>query len=325
MSTRTKLDSGYIDSFTIVIVLVVVVGLLCLGILFMGWWGSPIQPSSSPPTQTITIKPTTPNVTAAITASPVATPNKSVTQQVKNLTITFIDVGQGDEAWVSSPSGKTMLIDAGEEYSLVGVNSRHDVDFVVTTHPHLDHIGGMAKVFTHYTIGRIIDTGYANSTSEVYADMLTTIDEQDIPYTVVRAGDTIDLDPQMQVKVLNPQVQLFPDINDNSIVMLMTYKNISVLFTGDAGRNAESLYAKKLSHVTLLKVAHHGSESSTGPYLISKIHPEVSIISVGADSQYGHPSQDVIDRLTDDGSVVYETDLDGDITFTTNGEEYIIV
>lgn len=314
-----KKDTAYIDSFTIVVIFVVILAALIFGSIFLMTTGMDKAENISP-----SISPTRTPVRPPVT-SPTVTPAVIPTPTVKNLTVTFLDVGQGDSAWVSSPSGYTLLIDAGEEYKVVTANSGIKLDYVIATHPHSDHIGGMDSVLSSYDIGRFIDIGYSNSSSSIYEEMLTTIDRKDIPYTIVRSGDELPLDPLMQVKVLNPQVQFFPNTNDNSIVLLLVYRNISILFAGDTERNAESIYARPLPHVTVLKVAHHGSDSSTGPYLIAKTHPRVSIISVGSGNQYGHPSQDVITRLTKDGSVIYRTDLDGDITFTTDGEHYSVV
>jgi competence protein ComEC len=244
-----------------------------------------------------------------------------------NMTVTFIDVGQGDSEYIISPSNKTMLIDAGELNQVSKVTSKINVttlDIVVATHPHADHIGGMKTILNTYIVGKFFDSGYKHS-STTYETMLTTIQQKKISYVTPKNGDTIDFDPMVTVKVLNPQPKFFEEINDNSIVLLMTYKNISFLFAGDTQLNAETMYAKGLKNVTVLKVAHHGSATSTGAYLISKTNPKVSIISVGKDNTYGHPDTYTIKRLVSDKSTVYRTDLNGSITVTTDGENYSII
>jgi beta-lactamase superfamily II metal-dependent hydrolase len=274
----------------------------------------------------------TPTVTSNITTNITTNVTAHVTpveyQNASNLTVTFIDVKQGDSEWIESPTGKTMLIDAGESAYVSRVVSTIDpsktIDVIVTTHPHADHIGGMQTILTKYTIGKIFDSGQPYS-SATYESMLTTIEKQNISYTMVKNGDTIKFDPLVKVEVLNPQPKFFDEINDNSVVLLMTYKNVSFLFAGDTQLNAETMYAKYLKNVTVLKVAHHGSLSSTGAYLISKTHPSVSIISVGTDNPYGHPDSSTIKRLITDGSKVYRTDMNGTISITTNGENYSVI
>ena len=249
-------------------------------------------------------------------------------KNVSNLTVTFINVEQGDSEWIESPTGKTVLIDAGESAHVSKVVSVIDpvknIDIVIATHPHADHIGGMQTILTKYTIGKFFESGQPYS-SNTYENMLNTIDKKNISYTTVKAGDIITIEPLVKMEVLNPQPKFFDEINDNSVVLKMTYKNISFLFAGDSQLNAETMYAKNLKNITVLKVAHHGSLTSTGAYLISKTHPKVSIISVGKDNPYGHPDSFTIKRLVTDGSKIYRTDLNGTISITTNGENYSVI
>jgi beta-lactamase superfamily II metal-dependent hydrolase len=221
-----------------------------------------------------------------------------------------------------------MLIDAGESDEEYKVASKlvevKNIDVVVVTHPHADHIGGMKSVLNTYSIGQFVDSGYPHTTI-MYENMLSTIDKKNIPYITVKNGDILNFDPNVKIKILNPQPKFFNELNDNSVVILMTYKNVSLLFTGDSQLNAESMYARNLGHVDVLKVAHHGSSTSTGAYLISKTHPDISIISVGKDNSYGHPDSSVIKRLTNDGSKVYRTDLNGSIVVTTDGNLYSVI
>lgn len=274
-------------------------------------------------TPTVTI---TPNVTVNVTPNITVNVTPSYSGNVSNMTVTFMNVGQGDSEYIVSPTGKTMLIDAGDANKAYMITTEIDVkkiDVVVATHPHADHIGGMKTIFNTYTIGSFIDSGYPY-TSSTYENMLTAIEQKKINYSTVKSGDTINFDPVVKVNVLNPQPKFFDEINDNSVVLQMTYKNVSFLFAGDTQLNAETMYAKNLQHVNVLKVAHHGSATSTGAYLISKTHPNVSVISVGADNNYGHPDTYTIKRLVNDNSTVYRTDKDGYITITTDGNNYSV-
>lgn len=251
-----------------------------------------------------------------------------------NMTVTYINVGQGDSEWIVSPTGKTMLIDAGDNVDAkeiidaigetTNLRDTNYIDHLVATHSHADHIAGMETLMKKYGVGNFIDSGYA-TTSKVYENMLLTIDEKGLPYTVVKKGDYIDFDNAVNVTVLNPQASYLTSVNDNSIVLLMRYKNVSFLFAGDSERNAESIYARDISHVNVLKVGHHGGSTSTYAYLISKTHPNVSVISVGKGNQYGHPDEYTVTRLEKDGSLVYRTDKDGTITITTDGEQYSVI
>jgi competence protein ComEC len=266
--------------------------------------------------------PTIPPITAKQTPAP--------NQHIENITIRFMDVGQGDSEVIQTPSGKVMLIDAGESSEVTAVTSYlqskniSTINYVVATHPHDDHIGGMQTIFNMFTVMRFVDSGQSHTTI-TYKNILDIIDKKNIKYLTVKSKDDITVDPLISVRVLNPQTKFFPDINDNSIVLLVTYKNVSFLFAGDTQLNAETMYAKGIPPVTVLKVAHHGSATSTGAYLLSKIHPEVSIISVGNPNPYGHPDAATIKRLEGAGSKVYRTDTNGYITITSDGNTYSVI
>jgi len=316
-------------------ILLFIICLVCVAGCVNPFGANTIQNSTKNVTHVITTIPVTRTIIPVVTPVAIKTviPNvtliSNITQvigNVSNLTVTFIDVGQGDSEWIKSPTGKTMLIDVGEENQVSKVTPiiNKTINIVVATHPHSDHIGGMQTILTKYTIGEFFDSGYPY-TSATYKIMLDIIDKKNISYTTIKTGDTIIFDPLVKIKVLNPQPKFFDDINDNSIVLLMTYKNVSFLFTGDAGLNAEDVYAKQLGTVTILKVAHHGSTTATGDYLLSKIHPNISIISVGVDNTYGHPDLSTINRLKNSGSKVYRTDQNGSISITTNGEDYSVI
>jgi len=247
-----------------------------------------------------------------------------------NLTVTFIDVGQGDSELIVSPSGKVMLIDAGESEQsskVVSVAKEKLVksfDVVVMSHPHSDHIGGIFYIISKYPVDQVIDSGYPHTT-KTYENILNLIDRRNISYRVVKNGDIVDFDPNVRVEVLNPQNTWFENINDNSVVLKMTYGDVSFLLPGDAENDAEQVYARQLDHIDVLKVGHHGSKTSTGSYLLNKIYPDVSIISVGKDNSYGHPSIVTLNNLAKSHSEIYRTDVNGDITVTTDGNTYSIV
>ncbi|WP_367343846.1 lamin tail domain-containing protein [Methanomethylovorans sp.] len=246
-----------------------------------------------------------------------------------NLTVHFIDVGQGDSILVEY-DGKSMLVDAGESnmgsrvsafLMELGISS---LDYVVATHPHADHIGGLLTIIDQYPVGQFIDSGYPH-TSQTYENMLIAIDTKDIPFHVVQRGESIDLAQGIDIQVLNPGKERSNDINENSVVLKITDGDVSFLLMGDAGLETESsiMAAGYDVDADILKVGHHASISGSGQNFIKAVSPEISIIEVGADNNYGHPHAEILQRLQS-MSTVYRTDLDGTITITTDGSAYTV-
>lgn len=249
--------------------------------------------------------------------------------QSGNLTVHFIDVGQGDSILVEY-DGKTMLIDAGENNAGPTVTAFlqeqgiSSLDYVVATHPHADHIGGMLTMLNEYPIGQFIDPGYPH-TSQTYEKMLTAIDKKNIPFHVAQRGETIDLAQGIEIRVFNPGKKQSDDLNENSVVLKITDRDVSFLLMGDAGLEAEgSIMADGYDvDADILKVGHHASTSGSGQNFIQAVGPEVSIIEVGADNDYGHPHAEILQRLQS-VSTVYRTDDHGTITITTDGSTYTV-
>ncbi|EKU41795.1 Beta-lactamase-like protein [Lysinibacillus fusiformis ZB2] len=240
----------------------------------------------------------------------------------------FIDVGQGDSILIESPSGKTMLIDGGVKgagqqivsyLKELGINK---LDIVVATHPDADHIGGLIPVLDTMPIEQFYDSGKVH-TSQTFEEMLTRIDEKNIPYHVPKIGDDIEFDKDVNVKVLNANDQA-TDNNDASIVLKMTYGNVSFLLTGDAGVALEKEMLQYDVKATVLKAGHHGSNTSSSEEFIQAVKPEVTILSYGEDNKYGHPHAEIVDRLQAIGSKIYATADLGTITVSTDGVNYTV-
>lgn len=240
----------------------------------------------------------------------------------------FIDVGQGDSILIESPSGKTMLIDGGVKVAgqqivsylnELGINK---LDIVVATHPDADHIGGLIPVLDNMTTEQFYDSGKVH-TSQTFEEMLTQIDEKNIPYHVPKIGDDIEFDKDVNVKVLNANDQA-TDNNDASIVLKMTYGNVSFLLTGDAGVALEKEMLQYDVKATVLKAGHHGSNTSSSDEFVQAVKPEVAILSYGEDNKYGHPHAEVMDRLQAIGSKIYATADLGTITVSTDGVNYTV-
>jgi beta-lactamase superfamily II metal-dependent hydrolase len=282
----------------------------------------PIQPEPSPPAN------------SSVEVTPEIQPSQ-------NLTIAFIDVGQGDSILVILPNTKTLLIDGGERESSGKVlatlqeHGLNHIDVVVTTHPHADHIGGLIDVIKNVDVGQVLDSGQVHTT-QTFEDFLDAIDTKQIPLKSVREGESINFDPTVKIGVLNPPATL-PDgvdnqaeFNDNSVVLKLTYGEFSALLTGDMQETNEArLVSKNVTALDaeVLKVGHHGSRTSSSSSFLNAVTPEIAIISLGAGNSYGHPHQEALDRLSVAGTEqMFRTDVDGTITLTTNGSRgYSIV
>jgi competence protein ComEC len=193
------------------------------------------------------------------------------------------------------------------------------LDYVVATHPHSDHIGGMSVILNDFLIGHFIDSGYAY-TSKTYENMLTTIDNKNIPFVTPKRGDKIDFSTGIDVQVLNPGNTYFTDdVNQNSVVLKVTDGKVTFLLMGDAGLEAENAIMQDDYDVNadILKVGHHGSRTSSGASFISAVSPAVSVIEVGEGNDYGHPHQETLDRLQK-VSDVYRTDFSTSPTGSRN-------
>ena len=241
--------------------------------------------------------------------------------------IHFIDVGQGDAILVITPD-KILLVDGGwrnsgvEQYlNDLGIDK---IDYVIGTHPHADHIGGLIAIFNRFTVGEVLDPGVTHTTV-TFHDYLTAIDANNIPFTVGRRGMERHLSENAYFEILHP-ANPGSHLNNASIVARVTLGSISVLLTGDAERESEQemlQYPEKLpSHI--LKVGHHGSRTSSTMPFLEAIQPEISIIQCGQDNPYGHPHAQAMQNLHAVGTEIYRTDVHGHIVITTDGTEYTI-
>lgn len=248
----------------------------------------------------------------------------------KEMSVHFIDVGQGDSIFIKAPNGKTMLIDGGVKgagktvVDYLRTQGVTKLDYVVATHPDADHIGGLIAVLNSISIKEFIDSGKVH-TSQTYEEMLALVNDKNIRYTVPKAGDTVALDPTVKVDVLASDENA-SDNNDASIVLRVAYQNISFLLMGDAGHNIEKQLVQDGVDVeaTILKAGHHGSNTSSLPQFIQAVSPLATILSYGQDNKYGHPHAEVVDALTQVGSDIYGTAESGMIVVTTDGVTYDI-
>lgn len=238
-----------------------------------------------------------------------------------SLSVHFIDVGQGDCIYINQGE-YNMLIDAGNNEDgekLVSYLKNLNVngfDYVIGTHPHEDHIGGMDDIINNFEI----DNYYMPdklSTTKTFEDVLDALDAKGLSYNVPKIDDEFKLgDATFKVIYSGDDTN---DINDSSIVLKMTYGDNSFLFTGDATSNVEEIILNKDIKSDVLKVAHHGSSYSSTTEFLDKVNPKYAVISVGTNNSYNHPASITLQKLSNRDITVYRTDLDGTIIFTSDG------
>ena len=252
----------------------------------------------------------------------------------KDLKIYFIDVGQGDSTLIITPQGKSILIDGGgsESYD-IGKNillpylldrKVTKLDYVIISHFDTDHVWGILTVIEELDVKKVI-IGKQYEICDNYKEFLKIIRQKDILVKQVQKGDKINIEKNVQIKVLFPEEKMIEEnsLNNNSLVFKLMHKDFSVFFTGDIEKIAEErivkLYSKsEILKSTILKVAHHGSKTSSIQEFLELVQPKIALIGVGKNNLYGHPNQEVIERIKKIGAKIYRTDNDGEIIIEVN-------
>lgn len=248
--------------------------------------------------------------------------------QGDGLTVHFIDVGQADCALLQCGE-ETLLIDGGNRddgqlvVSYLEQQGITELDTVVCTHAHEDHVGGLPSVLAVYPTGKVYAPTRTYS-SRIFDDFLHYVDQQRLEVTIPSPGDSFQLG-QAQVTVLGP-VKSYPDPNNTSIVLKVVYGDTAFLFTGDMESEAENdmldhWNQDSLFQVDVLKVGHHGSHSSTSYRLLNAAQPEYGVIQVGQGNDYGHPHEEPMSRLNQAGVVILRNDTLGTVLAKSDGRQ----
>ena len=253
------------------------------------------------------------------------------------LHVTTLDIGQGDAILVEAPSGATMLIDGGPDPELtlrrLGANLpfwARRIDILVLSHPHQDHVAGLVDVLDRFDVRLLVHAGI-HFENVAYDRLLADAAQARLPMRAVTAGETFVLDGATSFEVLYPSMEdadaPLPegDINNGSVVLVLRHGGFAALLTGDAEAPVEATLAARglLPRVDLLKVGHHGSNSSTTPGLLDATRPAVAVISSGEGNEYGHPAPETLATLASRPDIsVHRTDLDGDVEVETDGRSH---
>lgn len=238
------------------------------------------------------------------------------------LRVNYIDVGQGDSTLIELPNKEIMLIDAGEKNQAQKVISYiknlgyNKIDYVIGTHPHSDHIGGLEDVVNTFDIGKIYMPKKA-SNSKTFANLLLAIKNKGLKVNTGKNGISIVNTDDLKLELIAP-VKEYMDANNNSLVLSLTYKNRRFLFMGDAEVSSEKDIDKSVK-CDVVKIGHHGSDTASSTDFVNKTNASYVVISVGKNNIYKHPYDTILKRWQDSGAKIYRTDQLGNIVITTDG------
>ena len=260
--------------------------------------------------------------------------------KVRFLEVIFFDVGQGDAIFIETPSYHQILIDGGPDSTILEKLSKEmpfwdrSIDLIILTHPERDHLTGLIEVLEKYKVENILWTGIVRDTAE-YKEWKKLIEEEKAEIFIAKAGQKISCltwqIKQCDLEILQPFESLegkeFKDSNNTSIISKLVFGKNSFLFTGDAYKDVEGKLINKEAEIDsdVLKVAHHGSKTSSSEEFLKAVSPEIAVISVGRENKYGHPNEEVLELLEKYGIRVLRTDKDGDIKIISDGNKSMLI
>ena len=251
------------------------------------------------------------------------------------LKIHFFDVGQGDAIFIETPSGRQILVDGGPDNRVLSKLGEvmpfydKDIDVVVVSHPHADHMVGLVDVLERYEVKNIIEAkeSYNSSEFRVWEESVKNENANNIEAI---SGKVIDLGDGTTLTILHPFESVVGDNpknpHDDVVVTMLKYGELEVMLTGDMETKVERRLIMEGYDLDsdILKVGHHGSKTSTSEEFLSAVSPEIAIIQVGAKNRYGHPSPEVLNRLENSDIKYYRNDVDGDVKLVSDGTDFTI-
>ena len=239
------------------------------------------------------------------------------------LKVHYLDVGQGDSIFIELPNNETMLIDAAESYQsekiinyLKNLNYQK-IDYVIGTHPHTDHIGGLKNIINTFEIGKIYMPKVV-STTKTYENLLMTIKEKNLKINTAKAGTSIIDTDTLKINILAPNNSTYTELNNYSVVTKITYGTTKFLFMGDAEKLSENEIKENVT-ADVIKIGHHGSNTSSSIDFIKKVNAKYGIISVGLNNKYNLPKEETITNWENYGTKIYLTSTNGTITAISDG------
>ena len=253
--------------------------------------------------------------------------SENINIQNGKLNILFFDVGQADCELIVF-DGKAILIDAGNskdgEKIVNGLKALNisKIDYVIGTHVHEDHIGGMSYIIENFDVGKFFLPYNTTNTTSYYSKLLNALNKKGLSISEARVGDKFFVE-DLICEIMSIDNSEPENVNNSSIVLEITYKNMKYLFMGDAEVINEK--SRNWNDVDVLKVGHHGSNSSSSDKFLRQVLPEIAIISVGKDNSYELPKEKILNRIKNLGTEIYRTDEDGTIQIISNGETNEII
>lgn len=239
------------------------------------------------------------------------------------LKVHYLDVGQGDSIFIELPNNETMLIDAAESYQseniinyLKNLNYKK-IDYVIGTHPHTDHIGGLKDIINTFEIGKIYMPKVV-STTKTYESLLMAIKDKNLKINTAKAGTSIIDTDALKINILAPTNSTYTELNNYSVVTKITYGSTKFLFMGDAEKLSENEIKENVT-ADVIKIGHHGSNTSSSIDFIKKVNAKYGIISVGLNNKYNLPKEEIITNWENSGTKIYLTSINGTIRASSDG------
>ena len=239
------------------------------------------------------------------------------------LKVHYLDIGQGDSIFIELPNNETMLIDAAESYQseniinyLKNLNYQK-IDYVIGTHPHTDHIGGLKDIINTFEIGKIYMPKVV-STTKTYESLLMAIKDKNLKINTAKAGTSIIDTDALKINILAPNNSTYTELNNYSVVTKITYGTTKFLFMGDAEKLSENEIKENVT-ADVIKIGHHGSNTSSSIDFIKKVNAKYGIISVGLNNKYNLPKEETITNWENSGTKIYLTSTNGTIRASSDG------